>query len=95
MVWVMQTGRFKKFLELVFGWPSLPLEVTFGSRCKPLAGVIGLLAIVVVAVASHHGTMMGSALLPLLAALSAFPGAFDGGLSGHCPAIAGGRFHIT
>jgi hypothetical protein len=40
-VWVLQTRHFKKFLEVVFEWLSLPLEVTFSSHYEPLAGVVG------------------------------------------------------
>jgi hypothetical protein len=37
----LQTRHFKKFLEVVFEWLSLPLEVTLSSHYEPLAGVVG------------------------------------------------------
>jgi hypothetical protein len=89
----MWIGCFKKFLEMVFRRLSLPLEVTFSSRYELLAGVVGFL--IVIAVAGLYGNVAGSVLLPLLAALSAFPGTFDSGLGGHGPAMFGGRSRIT
>jgi hypothetical protein len=89
----MQTGCLKKLLKVVFGRPSLPLEVSFDSRYELLIGVVSFL--IVVAVASHYGNVMGSTLLPLLAALSAFPGTFDGGLGGCGPATIGGCSRIS
>jgi hypothetical protein len=67
-VWVMQIGCFMNFFEVVFGWPSLALEVTFNSPYELLAGVVGFL--IAVAVVGHYDNMMGSALLHLLATLS-------------------------
>jgi hypothetical protein len=90
---VMQIGRFKKFLEVVFGRPSLPLEFAFGSRYEPLAGVVGFHTIV--AVVGHYGDAMGSTLLTLLASLSTFPGAFDGGLGRHGSATSSDHFRVT
>jgi hypothetical protein len=89
----MWTGRFKKFLEVVFGRPSLPLDVTFGSHYEPLVTAVGFLTAVFVA--SHYSNAMESALFPLLAALRVFPNAFDGGLGGSSLAAAGGRSHVT
>jgi hypothetical protein len=89
----MQTGCFKKFLEVVFGRLSLSLEVTLGSRYEPLTGGIGFLTAVIVA--GHYGNVMGSVLLLLLAARSTFHGAFDGGLDGRSPATAGGRSCVS
>jgi hypothetical protein len=79
-VWVMRTGRFKKFLEVIFGRPGLSLETAFGSYYELLTGVTGFL--IAITVIGHYGNATGSALLSLLATLSAFPGAFDGGLGG-------------
>jgi hypothetical protein len=39
-VWVMRTGHFKKFLKVVFGYLSLPLEIMFDSHYKPLIRVV-------------------------------------------------------
>jgi hypothetical protein len=64
---VIRIGRFKKFLEVVFGQPSLPLEVAFDSRYEPLTRDAGFLTAVVIA--GHHGDATGSMLLPLLAIL--------------------------
>jgi hypothetical protein len=89
----MRTVRFKKFLKVVFGWASLPLEVVLGSYYEPFTGALGFLTAVVVAI--HYGNKTGSALLPLLATLSAFPSTFDGGLGERSPTIAGSRSHVT
>jgi hypothetical protein len=92
-VWVMQIGRFKKFLKVVFGRSSLPLEVMFDGRYELLTGVVGsLIAVVVI---GHYGNAMGSALLPLFATLSTFPGAFDGGLGGHGSTTVGDLSRVT
>jgi hypothetical protein len=93
MVWMMRTGRSKKFLKVVFGQPSLPLVVTFGSCYELLTRVVS--SLVIVAIAGHHGNATGSALLPLLTTLSAFPGTFDGGLGGCGLATIGGRSRVT
>jgi hypothetical protein len=89
----MWTGHFEKFLEVIFGWPSLPLEVAFGSRHELLTGVADFL--IVVAVAGHNRNATGLALLPLLATLSAFPSTFDGGLGGCGSTTVGDRSCIT
>jgi hypothetical protein len=89
----MQIGRFKKFLKVVFGRSSLPLEVVFDGRYELLAGVVGsLIAVVVI---GHYGNAMGSALLPLFATLSTFPGAFDGGLGGRGSTTVGDLSRVT
>jgi hypothetical protein len=59
-VQVMQIGRFKELLEVVFGRLILSLEVTFGSRYEPVVGVVGFL--IVVAIAGHYGNATGSVL---------------------------------
>jgi hypothetical protein len=92
-VWVMPIGRFKKFLEVVFGWSSLPLEITFDSRYEPLTGVVDLYPTIVVA--RSYSKAMWSALLSLLATLSAFPGTFDGCLGGHSPASTSSPSRVT
>jgi hypothetical protein len=84
-VWVMWTGRFKKFLKVIFGRTSLLLEMAFGGRYELLTGVVGSLIAVAIAVAGHCGYTMGLALLPLFTALSAF----DGGLGGCGPTAVG------
>jgi hypothetical protein len=90
---VVRTGHFEKFLEMIIGRPSLALEVTLGSRYALLIGVVGCL--VAATIASYYGDVMGSPLLPLLAALSSIPGAFDGGLGGCGSATFSGRFCIA
>jgi hypothetical protein len=85
----MKTCRFKKFLEVVFGRPCLPLEVAIGSHYELLTGVVGSL------IAGHYGNTTVSTLLPLFAALSAFPGSFHGGLGGHGLTTIGGSSHVT
>jgi hypothetical protein len=90
---MMQTSRFKKFLEVIFGRLSLSLEMAFDSRYELLAGITGFL--IVITIMGHHCNAIGSALLSLLATLSTFPGAFDGGIGGCSTAIVGSRSHIT
>jgi hypothetical protein len=90
---VMRTGRFKNYLEVVLGRPSLSLEVAFNSRYEPLTGAIGSLT--AVAVAGYYGNVTGSQFLPLLATLSAFPAAFDGALCSCGPATTGGCSRIS
>jgi hypothetical protein len=70
----MQTGHIKKFLEMIFGWPSLSLEFALGSRYALLTGVTEFL--IATATAGCYGEAMGSPLLPLLDTLSAFLAAF-------------------
>jgi hypothetical protein len=89
----MWTCRFKKFLEVVFERLSLPLEVVFDSRYESLAGVVAFCP--AAAVAGHYGKAACSTLLPLLATLGAFPGAFNGALGGRDPAITGGCSCVT
>jgi TctA family transporter len=92
-VWVMQIGQFEKFHKVVFGQPSLLLQVTFGSHYEPLTRVVGFLT--AVAIASHHGDAIGSVLVSLLATHSAFAGAFDGVLGGRSSATARGHSRVS
>jgi hypothetical protein len=78
---------------VVFGRLSLLLEVAFDSHYKLITRVIG--SLIAVVVAGHHGNAIGSTLLPLLAAFSAFSGAFGSGLGGHGPTTIGDRSHVT
>jgi hypothetical protein len=48
---------------MIFGRPSLALEVAFGSRYALVVGVSGFL--VAALIASYYGGVMGSLLLPL------------------------------
>jgi hypothetical protein len=89
----MRTSWFEKFLKVTFGWPSLPLEVAFGSRYALLAGVIGFL--IATTITGYNGDAMGSPLLPLLTVLSAFLGTFDGGLGRHGPATISDRSRVA
>jgi hypothetical protein len=90
---VVRTGRFEKFLEMIFGRPSLALEVTFGSRYTLLTGVTDFL--VVNTVVGYYGNMTGSPLLPLLVALSTFSGALGGGLGGYGSATVSSHFRVA
>jgi hypothetical protein len=90
---MMQTSRYKKFLEVIFGRLSLSLEMAFDSRYELLAGITSFL--IVITIMGHHCNATGSALLSLLATLSTFPGAFDGDIGGCGTAIVGSRSHIT
>jgi hypothetical protein len=67
---VVWADRFKKYLKMIFGWPCLVLEVPFGSCYALLIGVTSFL--VTVAVTGYNDDMMGSPLLPFLAAHGAF-----------------------
>jgi hypothetical protein len=58
----MRTSWFEKFLEVTFGWPSLPLEVTFGSHYALLAGVIGFL--IATTITGYNGDAMGHRFCP-------------------------------
>jgi hypothetical protein len=90
---VVRIGYFEKLLEMIFGRPSLALEVVFGGRYTLLIGVTG--SLVATTVVGYCGDVMGSLLLPLLAALSAFPGALDGILGGCGSATISGHFRIA
>jgi hypothetical protein len=89
----MRTGHFKKFPEVVFGQPSLPLEIAFDSLYEPLARVVSFHPAAVVA--GHYSKAMWPAFLSLLAALSTLPSTFDDGLGGRGPTTAGSRSHVT
>jgi hypothetical protein len=90
---VVRTGYFEKLLEMIFGWPSLVLEVMFGGRYTLLILVTD--SLVVTTVVGYCGDVMGSLLLPLVAALSAFPGALDGILGGCSSATISVHFRIA
>jgi hypothetical protein len=90
---MMWTYHFKKFLEVVFERRSLLLEAVFDSRYESLDGVVGFRP--AATIAGHYGKVTCSVLLPLLATLGAFPGAFNGALGGRNPAITGGRSCVT
>jgi hypothetical protein len=88
-VWVVRTGRFEKFPEMIFGRSSLALEVAFDSRYALLTGVISFL------ITDKYGDMTRSLLLPLLATLSTFPGALGGGLGGYGLIIVSAHFRVA
>jgi hypothetical protein len=90
---VLWTGRFEKFLEMLFGRLSLALEVMFDSRHTVLIGVTG--SLVATAVVSYHGEAMGLPHLSLLATLSTFPSALDGGLGGCDSTTISDRFRVA
>jgi hypothetical protein len=93
VVLVMQTSHLKKFLKMIFGRSSLSLDVTLGNHYALLVIVDGFL--VTSATAGHRGDMMGSPLLPLLAALKSFSCAFDYGFGRNDPATVGRRPRIA
>jgi hypothetical protein len=76
-VWVVRTGSIEKFLEMNFGRAGLALEIAFGSFYVLLARVTSSLT--TAAVAGYYGDVMGLPLLPLIATLTAYPRALDGG----------------
>jgi hypothetical protein len=78
---------------MIFGRLSLLLKVMLGSRCALLAAVADFL--IAIDIAGYYNDVIGSLLLPLLAALSAFPGAYDSGLSGYGPATVGGHSRVA
>jgi hypothetical protein len=90
---VILAGYFEKFLEMIFGRPSLPLEVTLDSCYELFIGVTGFL--IVITTAGCYGDAMGSPLLPLLTTLNAFSGTFDGGFGGRGPATVGRRSRVA
>jgi hypothetical protein len=77
---------------MIFGWLSLLLKVMLGSRCALLAAVADFL--IAMDIAGYYNNVIGL-LLPLLAALSAFPGTYDSGLGGYGPATIGGHSHVA
>jgi hypothetical protein len=89
---MVQIGCFEKFLKMVLRLSCLALVVTLGS-CDILVGVVCFLVIVVAAGSDCNPPE--APLLPLLAALSTFLSAFDGGF-GWCGSVAAdGRFPTT
>jgi hypothetical protein len=67
---VVQTGRFEKFLKMVFLLPHLGLEIMLGGHDVLLIRVTCFFIVVVAA--GSDCDPPGVTLLPLLAALSAF-----------------------
>jgi hypothetical protein len=90
---VVRIGGFKNLLEVVFGWFGAPLEITLGCRYELLIRVLDFLP--GIAVVRHHGKTTREVLLPLLAALSALLGAFDGDTGGCGSATTGGRSRLS
>jgi hypothetical protein len=89
----MQIGHFEKFLEMILGRPSLPLEITLGSRYALLTRVAGFF--ISAATIGCYDDATGLRLLALLAALNTFSGTLDGGLGGCGPATIGHRSHFA
>jgi hypothetical protein len=87
------TGRFERFLEIVFWLPRLELEIALGGRNILVVGAVHFLIIIVTTGSDCDPS--GVPLLPLLAALSAFLSAFVGGFGWRLPAATGDRFPIT
>jgi hypothetical protein len=90
---VIHIGCFEKFLEMIFGCLSLPLEVVFDSRYELLTGVASFL--IAAATAGCYGDMTKSPLLPLLATLNAFSSSFDGGFGERGPTTVGRHSHVA
>jgi hypothetical protein len=84
---VVQTDRFEKFLETIFGWPSLALKVTFSSRDSLLTRVTGFL--IAGAIAGYYGDMG----LVLLSYLKMLPGARKCLPNAFGPSPSGLRLH--
>jgi hypothetical protein len=68
----------EKFLEMIFGWSCLALEVAFSCRYALLTRVTDFL--IATTIADHYGYVMGLSLWPFLATLGTFPDALNGGL---------------
>jgi hypothetical protein len=89
----MQIGHFEKFLEMMFGHPSLLHEITHDSRYKLLTGVVSF--VITVAVASCYGDTWGSPLLPLIATINTFSRTFDSCFGGRGPATVHHRSRVA
>jgi hypothetical protein len=87
------TGRFKKFLEIVFWLSRLALEISLSGHDILLGGVIHFLVIVVVTGSDCDPS--GEPLLPLFAALGSFLGALACGFGRCCPTTVGDHFPIA
>jgi hypothetical protein len=92
-VLVLWAGHFEKFLKMIFGWPCLTFEVTFGYRYTLFTKVAGSLT--VAAVAGYYNNVMGSLLLPFLATLDAFSITLNGGLGWYGSATTSSRFRVA
>jgi hypothetical protein len=93
---VLWAGHFKKFLKIIFGQQHLAFEVAFGRCYTLLAWVTGSLIIVTIdAIAGYYDDVMGSSLLPFVAAIGAFPSALNGGLGWYGSATTGGCFRVA
>jgi hypothetical protein len=86
MAW---TGRFEKFLKMVFQLLRLVLEIALSGHDVLIIGVVHFL-VVVIATGSDCDPS-GVSLLSHLAALSAFAGGFGR----RCPAVTGDNFPIA
>jgi hypothetical protein len=78
---------------MIFGRSGLALEVAFNSHYALLIGVAG--SLIAAAIAGYYGHAIGSPLVPLLATLSAFPGALDSGLGGCGSATISSRYYAA
>jgi hypothetical protein len=90
---MVQTGCFEKFHEMVFQLSRLVLEVLL-SDCDILL-VKDVSFLVLVIAGSSNYDPPGALLLPLFAALGAFPSAFVKGFGRCRPAVVGDHFPIT
>jgi hypothetical protein len=90
---VVQTCRFEKFLKMVLRIPRQALEVRHDSHEILLSRVASFLVVAIVA--RRDSDALGAPLLPLLAALGAFPRTIDGGFGWCCSIVDGGCFHVA
>jgi hypothetical protein len=85
---VMQASSFEKFLEMIFGWPSLSLDVALGGHHALLIGVTGLL--IAATATGCYSDVMGLLLQHLLVTINTFSSALGGDLCG-CSSAAPSR----
>jgi hypothetical protein len=90
---MVRAGRFEKFLEMFFRLSCLVLEIMLYGLDILLVGAARFLLIIVVTGGDYDPS--GVPLLPLLAALSAFFGAFANDFEWRCPTTAKSHFPIT
>jgi hypothetical protein len=91
MIWA---GHLEELFKVISRLQRLVLEVALSDSDVFFIGVINLLIVVILIVASSNGNSLGAPLWPPLIAFGASIHAFAGGL-GQCPsAIDGGRLPL-
>jgi hypothetical protein len=83
----------EKFLKMVLWLPRLAFDVTLSGRGILLIGLVSFLVIIVIA--GHNYNALGAPLLPLFAALGAFPSALNDDFGWVCLAAVGRCFRFA